>query len=304
MTTPGCSLTAPPEDSFSPAITRPIAETACRLVGLDATRAVLLRHQTNGVYQLVTAPVVVKVARPGMHHLRQVVSLVHWLLDQDVPTVPLLEHILQPLDIEGYAVTLWQYLPPTRAILAGDIAEPLATLHRAPAPPVELPHLDALATIRRSIERSRILTVEERAILRSKWERLTELVPRLGYAQPPRFIHGDPQHRNMLWDDNAGQPVLCDWESAVIGPCEWDLVTIEIHCRRFGRPEPEYRNFCERYGTDIREWPGYAVLRDLRELRMITSNARKSAARTWEAKEVHRRIARLDAGETEQWTIL
>lgn len=304
MTVPGCDLTAPTEDNFTPAVTRPIVEAASRLAGLDATGAILLRHQTNGVYRLTTAPVVAKIARPDMYHLRQVVSLAHWLREQGVPTVRLLEHIDQPLEVEGYTVTLWEYLPQTRGILAGNIAEALATLHRAPMPPVELPCLDALASIRRSIAHSRILTVEERAILRGKWERLTELAPRLRYEQVPRCIHGDPQHRNTLWDDTANRPVLCDWESAVIGPPEWDLVTIEIHCRRFGRPEHEYRNFCERYGADIREWRGYAVLRDLRELRMITSNARKSAASSWEAKEVHRRIARLDAGPTEQWRIL
>jgi hypothetical protein len=75
-------------------------------------------------------------------------------------------------------------------------------------------------------------------------------------------------------------------------------------CRRFGRPEHEYHDFCHRYGTDIRHWPGYPVLRDLRELRMITSNARKSAANSSEAEEVHRRIAKLDAGPAEQWRIL
>ncbi len=304
MTVPGCDLAVPTEDDFSPTTTRRIVEVACRSVGLDAASAVVLRHQTNGVYQLVTAPVVVKVARPGRYQLRQVPSLVQWLLARSVPTVPLLGHIAQPLEVEGYVVTLWRYLPQTRPILAGDIAEPLASLHRAPMPPVKLPRLDALASIRSSIERSRILTVEERTILRGKWERLTELVSRLSYEQPSRLLHGDPQHRNMLWDDNADRSVLCDWDSAVIGPIEWDLVTIEVHCRRFGRPEHEYRTFCDRYGADIRAWTGYSVLRDLRELRMITSNARKSLPDSPEVREVHRRIARLDAGPAEQWRIL
>lgn len=304
MTLPGCGLAAPTEENFSPTVTRPIVEAACRMVGLDITGALLLRHQTNGVYRLPAAPVVVKVARPGTHHMRQVVALVHWLIEQGVPTVPLLDGVEQPLDVHGYDVTLWQYLPQTRPILAGDLAEPLAVLHRGLAPPMDLPHLDALASIRHSIEHSRILTIEERAILRGKWERLSELVPRLTYHDAPRLLHGDPQHRNMLWDDQINRPVLCDWEGAVIGPVEWDLVTIEIHCRRFGRPEQEYRDFCTSYGTDIRDWPGYDVLRDLRELRMITSNARKSPASSWEAEEVHRRIARLDAEPTEQWRIL
>jgi aminoglycoside phosphotransferase (APT) family kinase protein len=100
--------------------------------------------------------------------------------------------------------------------------------------------------------------------------------------------HGDPRYRNTLWDEQTNQPVLCYWEGAVIGPPEWDLVTVEVHCRRFSHPAHECRDFCHRYGRDVRGWPGYAVLRDLRELRMITSNARKSPATSWEATEVHR----------------
>jgi aminoglycoside phosphotransferase (APT) family kinase protein len=66
-------------------------------------------------------------------------------------------------------------------------------------------------------------------------------VPELRYDGPPRLIHGDPQHRNALWDEENKRPVLSDWDSAVIGPVEWDLATIEVHCRRFGFPEQEYQ---------------------------------------------------------------
>jgi len=303
VTISDCGLASPTEENFTPSVTRPVAEAACRQVGLDASDAILLRHQTNGVYQLTTAPVVTKVARPGTQHVPQIVALVRWLIEQGVPTVPLLD-IEQPIVVHGYDVTLWHYLPQTRPILAGDIAEPLAALHRVPPPLVALPHLDALSTIRRSIERSRILTVEEQAVLRGKWERLSELAPQLAFAKSSQLLHGDPQHRNTLWDDQTNQPVLCDWEGTVLGPAEWDLVTIEIHCRRFGHPTHEYRDFCEHYGTDIRDWPDYTVLRDLRELRMITTNARKSPASSREAEEVHRRIAMIDAGPSESWRIL
>jgi Phosphotransferase enzyme family len=304
VTISDCGLASPTEENFSPAVTRPVVEATCRALGLDASGTILLRHQTNGVYQLTTVPVVVKVARPGMHHIAQVVALVQWLSAQGVPTVPLLEGLEQPIAVHGYDVTLWRYLPQMRPILAGDIAEPLALLHDVPLPPVNLPHLDALSAIHRNIELGRILTIGEKAILRGKLERLGELVPQLVFAVSTRLLHGDPQHRNMLWDEQANRPVLCDWEGAVTGPMEWDLVTIEIHCRRFGRPAHEYRDFCERYGADIRDWPGYTVLCELRELRMITSNARKSLASSWEAAEVHRRIALIDAGPNEGWRIL
>lgn len=292
------------EQTFHPARTRPIAEEACRLACLDATDAVLLRHQTNAVYRLLMAPVVVKVARPSVGRGANVVSLVQWLTSQAVPTVQLATDVEQPLELAGCAVTLWRYLPQSRPVVAGDIAEPLATLHRAALPPMPVPPLEPVSAIRRGIASSRILSDAERAALRLRCEELAEAMTELDYQLAPTLIHGDAQHRNMLWDEENHRPVLCDWESVAIGQPEWDLVTVEIHCRRFGHPTHEYDAFCERYGFDVRRWSGYPLLRDLRELRMITTNARKSAAGSPQAAEVHRRIARLGEKSGEQWVIL
>ncbi|MFD5115181.1 hypothetical protein ACFWNG_23155 [Streptomyces sp. NPDC058391] len=54
-------------------------------------------------------------------------------------------------------------------------------------------------------------------------------------------IQGDPQHRNALHDGDTA--VLCDWDTAAVGRPEWDLVTIEVHCRRFGYGQPHYQAF-------------------------------------------------------------
>ncbi|MGW6936866.1 phosphotransferase family protein [Lentzea sp. NPDC054927] len=263
---------------------------------------VLLRHQTNAVYQLTTAPVVVKVVRPGIRHTEDVVKLVQWLVEQRVPTVTLLD-IEQPMPLAGCAVTLWHYLPQDRPVSAGDIARPLLSLHSLESVPLELPKLDALGMIRHSIEASTFLTDPERTMLA---EILADVDSRLQAVETskPRLIHGDPQHRNTLWYNDVRRAVLCDWESAVFGPVEWDLVTIEVHCRRFGFAPEEYDEFCERYGRDIRAWSGYEAFRDLRELRMITTNARKSTPDTPQAAEVRRRIAQLGEHTNARWFIL
>lgn len=52
-----------------------------------------------------------------------------------------------------------------------------------------------------------------------------------------------------------------------------------------------------------REWSGYGTFKDLRELGMITTNARKSAAGSPQAEEVHRRIAQLDDDPSSRWFI-
>lgn len=302
MAVAGRELPQLTESTFSPDRTRLAAIEACHRAGLDPADMVLLRHQTNAVYQLSTAPVVVKVVRPGIRHTEDVVKLVWWLAEQHVPTVPLLD-IEQPMHLAGCAVTLWRYLPQSQAVSAEDIARPLLSLHRLGPVPLELPQLDALGMIRHSIEASTIVSDVERTVLE---EFLNDVAARLRLVETsePRLIHGDPQHRNTLWDNDVQGAVLCDWESAAFGPVEWDLVTVEVHCRRFGFPPEEYDQFCERYGRDVREWSSYEVFKNLRELRMITTNARKSARGTPQAAEVHRRIAQLGENSNSRWFIL
>jgi hypothetical protein len=302
--TDASTFTVLTEQTFSPERTRPLVEEACRLAGLDPAGALILRHHTNAVYQLTSAPVVVKVARPSQTNVHDVVALVHWATEQGVPTVRLLESVRQPLELAGCAVTLWYYLPQTRPITAADIAGPLRALHTVPLPPVAVRELDGPAAIKWAIDESQILGAAERDALLERWERLRDLAPTLPYEAAPRLLHGDPQHGNTLWDDASDQAVLCDWDSAVIGHVEWDLVTIEVHCRRFGHPEHHYAAFCERYGRDVRRWSGYEALRELRELRMIATNARKSRPGTPQAAEVRRRIAALDGDPTGLWHIL
>ncbi len=290
------------ESTFSPDRTRLVAAEASLRAGLDPEGMVLLRHQTNAVYRLVTAPVIIKVVRPSILHTEDVIRLVRWLADEQVPTVPLLD-VEQPMHLASCAVTLWRYLPQDRMVSAVEIAEPLLSLHRLGTAPVELPRLDALGAIRHSIDASKIVSDAERSQLE---ERLADIVSRLRQVEQSehQLLHGDPQHRNTLWDNDVHGAVLCDWESAVFGPVEWDLVTIEVHCRRFGFPPEEYDEFCERYGRDVREWRGYEAFRDLRELRMITTNARKSAAGTPQAAEVKRRIAQMGDAIDRRWSIL
>ncbi|SDP94132.1 phosphotransferase family protein [Lentzea jiangxiensis] len=290
------------ESTFDPDRTEPVAAEACRRAGFDPTGMILLRHQTNAVYRLVTAPVVVKVVRPSIRHTEEVVRLVRWLAEEHVPTVPLLD-VEQPMHLAGCTVTFWRFLPQDHEVPTSEIAEPLSCLHRLKTAPVDLPRLDALGAIRHSIDASKIVSDAERSRLE---EYLTDITVRLQQAEhgEHRLIHGDPQHRNTLWNKQVRGAVLCDWESAVFGPVEWDLVTIEVHCRRFGFPQEQYDVFCERYGRDVRDWRDYEVFRDLRELRMITTNARKSAAGTPQAAEVKRRIAQMGDSIDRRWSIL
>lgn len=291
------------ERTFTPTTTRPVLGAVCEAMQLDPSDATVLRHHTNAVYRLATAPIVVKISRPGTSDAGSTVRLVEWISKHGVPSVALARGAHQPMRIAGCEVTLWDYLPQIRAISAGDIALPLAALHRTPPLP-DVPRLDPIPVIDDSIALSRCLTDHEKSALHQHARELTSAWEALTLDSTSVLLHGDPQHRNTLWDDSRNRAVLCDWESAMVGPAEWDLVTIEIHCRRFAHDRTQFEDFCHLYGRDVREWPGYAVVRDVRELKMITSNARKSDPDSPAADEVRRRIRLLDAGPAQRWYIL
>jgi len=58
----------------------------------------------------------------------------------------------------------------------------------------------------------------------------------------------------------------------------------------------EYREFVAGYGFDVMSWPGYTLLRDVRELIMVTWLAQNSWHLPEIAAEVSKRIADLRGG--------
>nr|WP_246461145.1 phosphotransferase [Nocardia transvalensis] len=253
-------------------------------------------------------PIVVKIDRPyGGPAPIDVVALVRWLRARGVPVVPPASGV-QRVVVGGCVVTFWRYLPQRREIVAADLAGPLALLHglrHRPAQWLPTSHLaDAFVRIARAIDGNTILSPSDRRLLRAERNRLAARSDEIAYPLAQGLIHGDAHHRNTLWDNGTGRGVLCDWESVAIGQPEWDLVTIEVHCRRFAHHPGEYDTFCRDYGFDVRTWSGFSWLRDLRELRMITTNAFKSAPGSASAREVLRRIDGLRKGVPLTWNIL
>ena len=149
--------------SFTEERTREILKIACRSVGIEPADSKLLRHQTNAVYLIETAAVVVKIARPdfAIDDIRRTVDLTRWLVDQQFPTVSLCD-VGQPIIIGDSAVTFWRYLPQRKPISAPDIAGPLRELHNLPKPPSAvvsaLPPLDAISAVRYSLNREGLLS--------------------------------------------------------------------------------------------------------------------------------------------------
>ena len=112
------------------------------------------------------------------------------------------------------------------------------------------------------------MDAEDRKFLQARCAELGEEFRRLEFALPPGPIHGDAWIGNLLTD--RGQVVLADFESAAIGPREWDLLPTAVAVERYGLAEEQYRAFVNAYGFDVRSWEGYPVLREIRQINMTT----------------------------------
>ncbi|MER6116090.1 phosphotransferase [Streptomyces sp. NPDC001743] len=268
-----------------------VLERGCMAVGLAPSDARLLRGHTNAVILLEKEQVVVKIARRGSHvdDVARTVQFVRWLMDAGFPTVPL-HPVDQPVVIDQHAITFWQYLPqPAQPLAAAQLAKPLYALHTLPTPPVSLPVHDNLAAIRRSLSAITCLPSETLSFLGEHAAQLESDLNAVEFELPQGVIQGDPQHRNALHAGD-GKAVLCDWDTVALGQPEWDLITVEVHCRRFGHGEQHYKAFADAYGWDVTRWPGYRALAAIRELRMITTNARKVHHAPNSLEEVQRRV--------------
>jgi hypothetical protein len=251
---------------------------------------------------------VVKIAPPeyDMERMRSVVSVVRWLTARGFPTVQLYRGLEQPLHVDGHAVTVWQRLDPAsdHPITAAELGDLLRELHSLPAPSVGLRTPTPVESIRRSIGLSAILDEDDQTLVLGLLEPLAKTWSTMDFPLGTSLIQSDPQTRNALRRFD-GSPVLADWDAAAIGPREWDIATIAVHCRRFRAQSLSFTDFIGSYGWDARRWSTFEDLCQLRELQMIATNARKSAPGTPAAAEVHRRVTGLRQGNDElTWQIL
>ena len=66
--------------------------------------------------------------------------------------------------------------------------------------------------------------------------------------------------------DHHGNPAVIDLDEFATGPREWDLALTAMSYDSFGwHTREEYEDFVRVYGFDIMAWPGYPVMREVRE---------------------------------------
>ena len=278
---------------------RDVLERACSIAGIDATGARLLRVGSNTVYRL-KASVIARVSRPGADadHIRRTIAVARWLKSAGYPAVRALV-VDQPVVIGRQVVTFWEAVSDDGDQYAStaEVAELLARLHKLTAPAdLHLPELVPFASALARIEANTWLPPQDRAFLTAMLAQLQDAYAGLEFALPPGVIHGDANVGNVL-RDSSGHPVVIDLDGFATGPREWDLALTAIYYDSFGwHTREEYEDFTRVYGFDIMTWPGYPVMRAVREFLMVTWVIQKAPESEQAAAEAAKRIAALRIG--------
>jgi thiamine kinase-like enzyme len=272
---------------------------ACAIAGIEADGARLLRLGSNAVYRLKD-PVVARVSRPGadIDLVRRTVAVARWLESADYPAVRVMA-VDQPVITGGYVVTFWQAISDDGDQYAStaEIADVLARLHRLVTPEeLHLPPLAPFANAAQRIGANTWLSPDDRSFLTTTLARMQDAYADLEFVLPQGVIHCDASVGNVL-RDGQGNPVLIDLDGFATGPREWDLALTAIYYDSFGwHTREEYEDFARVYGFDIMQWPGYPVMRAVREFLMVTWVVQKAAESDWAAAEARNRISALRTG--------
>ncbi|OLR95549.1 aminoglycoside phosphotransferase [Actinokineospora bangkokensis] len=270
----------------------------CAGVGLDPTGARLLRFTNNAVFLLRSRPVVVRIVGSVSlrHRVDKVVRVARWFAEHDVPAVRLVDGLEHPVHVGPYTATVWDAVPPGgEEPRPRDLARLLRRVHSLP-PPADLPAWDPLDDVRRRVDEAEGIDDELAGFLRERVAGAAAAVEALEFPLARGFVHGDA-HLGNLVPSPAG-PVLCDFDSSGVGPPEWDLVPFAVGVLRFGESEADYRELSRAYGFDVIGWSGFPVLREVRELKLITSVLPIMVSSPQVRPELLRRLRDFRGGDT------
>lgn len=280
-----------------PKLAMALAEV-CAAAGLDPRGARLIRFVNNGVFRLREHPVIVRIVLAPSFSYRaiNVVEAGNWLAEHDVPAVRLLPGIQQPVRAGEHLATLWEAVDESGAEPGGrDLAGLLRQVHSLPIPST-LPCWQPMEDVRRRLSDAEHLDPDDRYFLEQRCDDVEGRLAELSFPLPRSVVHGDAHLGNLIASPDG--VLLCDLDSLCVGPPEWDLTPMAVGRLRMGHPPERYEQLAAAYGFDVTEWPGFQVLRDLRELKItigvlpiLRSNPRVGG-------EFQRRLRSMRAGDT------
>ncbi|NRQ32118.1 phosphotransferase [Nonomuraea sp. NN258] len=257
-----------------------------------------MRQCANAVFLLPREAAVVRLAPVSqalLDRAQTTVRMARWLENIGFPAVRLLAGVERPVVAGGCLATFWQFIPqPDRQPEPTLLVPLLAELHEL-IPPFSVPRWSPVADARRRLSNSADLASAQ---FLSQWcDRLDGQLSQVRYELPASLIHGDAWVGNLLWSDRG--VVLSDLDQVCFGPREWDLVPTVVNAMRFG--EPSYESFLRAYGHDVTAWPGFPVLREARELTMLTGVLPALASSPSISAEFERRMADLREEASGLW---
>ncbi|MFG2697791.1 phosphotransferase enzyme family protein [Kitasatospora sp. NPDC048407] len=241
---------------------------ACAAAGRPSAGAELIRAGENTLWRL-PGGVVVRIGRPGQTAVAaRELTVARWLHAHRVPAVRPLADPPEPLVVRGRPVTFWHELPPHRHSTAPELAAALRRLHQLPPPEAGLEAIDPFVRLPARIDGATTLDTPQRAWLHARLADLRTAWAELDHpAHRLTVVHGDAWSGNLAVTATAAH--LLDFERTALGPPAWDLTSTAVAHDSFGSlSTPGYAAFCTAYGADVTEWPGYPVLRAIRELRV------------------------------------
>ncbi|MGN2641021.1 phosphotransferase enzyme family protein [Nocardia takedensis] len=257
---------------FLPETIENVLDNACRKVGLESSGATLLRLGENVLYELDSAPVVVRIARRReyLSDVRKEISVANWLATHGVPGASVYEvGCEQPLDVDGFPVTFWSLLMGR----SGDeddseaLGQVLRRLHALDRPSFDLPEVSPFSRVAPRLAAATIPRADV-DLLRERVADLEEELASLQFRLPSVPVHGDAHVGNLMIVD--GTPVLIDFEAFAWGPAEWDLAKIAAEYSVGMGDNRHYDDFAAAYGYDVTSWSGWPVLRDIQLVKMVS----------------------------------
>ncbi|MFI5776384.1 phosphotransferase family protein [Nocardia sp. NPDC051570] len=260
---------------------RAVLRTACLRAGIPAVREPL-RLGSSAVFRL-PGGMVARIHRPErMAAARRVVVGARWLRASGIDAVQPVSGIEQPVRSHDRGVTFWHELPPFRPGAPAQVAAALARLHELPRPTEpELGLVEPFGPLELRIRHAHFLSETDRnwlvdhvAWLRDRWTALPA-------GRPWTVIHGNATPNSVIVTRD-GRVVVRNLDHLTVGPPEWDLVPTALELMSLGwTTASQYTEFTRAYGCDVLRWPGYYLLRDIRELNLTTHATH--AARTHSA---------------------
>lgn len=242
------------------------------VASLDPTDAQLIKFTNNAVFRLPRSRVVMRVAGSTAARARvdKVVAVARWLVEHQAPAVRLVPGIRQPLQVSGHVATIWREVPAVGpAVTGADLAAILGMFHQLPAPSHGLPAWNPLTEIRQRLAEPEGVPADDLAFLHERCDAVEASLAGMTYGLPPGPIHGDAFLGNLI--PGSDGPVICDFDSTSHGPREWDLTPVAVGDLRFRYGDHAQDQMVQEYGFDVTTWTGFAVLRQFRELKLVTS---------------------------------